>query len=115
MHAGDREAVEQVNSDKAARQALVYVGWDLYEGGDHALFSEMWHTIVDPPEDLRAAFKAILGSQNAPGFVNLRRGSGLCGMDGKCEAEGVPVVVCCSHLGRLFQVGGSSKIINYFV
>lgn len=88
------QAVEKVNSGKAARQVVVYLGWELYSGGDHAPFADKYHSILDMSDELKTTLTAVAsGEAGQLTLLNLRRGAGVCGMDGKCEAEGVPVLV----------------------
>jgi hypothetical protein len=87
------DAVVQINTKQAGNQVAVYLGWLLYEGGDHTLFAERFHSVLDVKDDLRSALADVAGSPNFCGLLNLRRGSGVCNMDGTCEAEGVPVMV----------------------
>ena len=102
------ETVEKVNADKAARQVVVYVAWELYEGGDHAPFADKYHSILDLSDELKTTFNMIASGEGRLTLLNLRKGSGVCGMDGKCEAEGVPVLTCLDAGLRRIRTAGAA-------
>ena len=97
--------VEKVNAD-AKRQVLIYLPWRLWDGGDHAPFADQFHSVPDVSGDLRTALEDVAGGPNCFGLLQVKLGSGLCGMDGKCEPEGVPVVVANDEGFRRITKGG---------
>ena len=80
---------EKVKAEKSERFELVYVGWDLYnEDCDHAPFAAKYHSLLDISDEERAALKTITsGKIGAPMLINLRRGTGTCGLDGNARSR----------------------------
>jgi nucleoredoxin len=89
------QARKKLNEQKAGLFEVVYFGWKLYdpEDSDHAPLAKEYHSVLDVSDELRAVLKTVAGGDGSPTLIILRRGSGTCGMDGKCEAVDVPVLV----------------------
>jgi len=86
-----RDTVDKVNTGDGIRLAVIYMGWSLYnENSDHNKVSEKFDFALNEiPKDLKDAVGTIVGKENAcaPTLVVLRRGTGLCTIDGKCDEE----------------------------
>jgi len=92
-----RDAMDKVNSKTGDRCAVVYLGLSLYNSdSDHQKLSEKFDfALNEASEELKEAIGLTLGKENAqaPTLAIIRRGTGLCGINGKCEDEDTPVLV----------------------
>jgi len=108
-----KDVMDQLNKGKAKRCSIVYLGWSLYNDySDHDEVSKKFdYSMNEIPEDVRIAVGYVVGKQlaQAPTLVILRRGTGLCGMDGKCEDANTPVLVSTDPgLQRIQKTGAEA-------
>mmetsp|Transcript_24347 Transcript_24347/g.51000 ORF Transcript_24347/g.51000 Transcript_24347/m.51000 type:complete len:792 (+) Transcript_24347:521-2896(+) len=105
-----QEAAEFLNDDN--KFITVYVGWTEYRGqSDHSALWERFHSIREEEltdETTRSTLNDIAGG-NGDGLMMMTiksKGSGLCGLDGRCDPNGTPVVVSVDKGLRLLSQFG---------
>eukprot|EP00586_Coscinodiscus_wailesii_P000291 CAMPEP_0172485390 /NCGR_PEP_ID=MMETSP1066-20121228/13459_1 /TAXON_ID=671091 /ORGANISM="Coscinodiscus wailesii, Strain CCMP2513" /LENGTH=723 /DNA_ID=CAMNT_0013250659 /DNA_START=57 /DNA_END=2228 /DNA_ORIENTATION=+ len=91
------EIMEKVNSKATNRCAVIYLGWSTYNSdSDHQKVSEKYSFALNEiPTEAKEAINDIVGNENADAqtMIILRRGTGLCMLNGKCEDEDTPILV----------------------
>jgi len=92
-----RDVMNKVNSKTGDRCAVIYLGLSLYNSdSDHQKLSEKFDfALNEASEELKEAIGLVVGKENAqaPTIAIIRRGTGLCGINGKCEDEDTPILV----------------------
>lgn len=92
----------------------IYVGWTEYQGqSDHSALWERFHSICaeELTDEVRSTLGHVAGeSVDYLMMVTIKnKGSGLCGIDGKCEPNGGPVIASVDKgLRALRQFGPSA-------
>mmetsp|Transcript_49528 Transcript_49528/g.105225 ORF Transcript_49528/g.105225 Transcript_49528/m.105225 type:complete len:784 (+) Transcript_49528:204-2555(+) len=76
----------------------LYLGWSEYNGqSDHPALWERFHSVREEglTNEARSTLSDVAGEKvDYLMMITIKsKGSGLCGMDGKCEASGTPVIV----------------------
>jgi nucleoredoxin len=110
------KAIEKVNNNDD-NVAVVYVGWSLYnETCDHSKLAMKFDYSISVGEELsketRQVIETVCGGTNkagAPQLIVLRKGTGLCSIDGTCEDEDTPVLVSVDPgLFKIRQAGAAA-------
>lgn len=75
----------------------IYIGWTEYgDEPDHMALFERFYSIRedDLSDEVRSTLIDLLGKDvKYQTMITIRKGRGVCGLDGKCEENGVPVIV----------------------
>jgi len=92
-----KDIINEVNSKTENRCALLYLGWSLYNSEcDHQKLSEKFDfSLNEASNEQKEAIKFVVGKENAeaPTLAIIRRGTGLCTINGKCEDKDTPILV----------------------
>jgi nucleoredoxin len=106
-----QKVMEETSGEKKTASVIpVYLGWSLYnESCDHTALAKQFHSITDLSKPLREAMVTIAGSNiQAPILgITIRKGTGVCQMNGTCEEAGVPAIVSVDPMLRKLSEFGA--------